>query len=179
MQMLHHLKSFPKRKEVKEFVVTVAIAALITGGFWLSLVMILQTSNPLAQVESGSMEPTLEIGDLVVVRGINSSQIKVGDIILFKSPSEPEKLIVHRVIKIHLINGELYFETKGDNNSVSDYKFWGWLVPARNVIGIVIYRIQYVGWIFLFLHSPIGYVLIIILIITIIYLEFAPGKSEK
>jgi signal peptidase len=178
MQLVHYIKSFLKRKEVKEFVVTVVIAALITGGLWFGLVMILQTSNPLAQVESGSMKPTLEVGDLVVVKGIDSSQIKVGDIILFKSPSEPEKLIVHRVVKIHLINGELYFETKGDNNPVSDYVFWGWLVPAKNVVGIVIYRIQYIGWVFLFLRSPLGYVVIIVLILTIIYFEFASGKTE-
>jgi len=64
------------------------------------------------EVITGSMSPTIEIGDMVVVE-IDKSQINVGDIIVFK---EQNSIITHRVTEIKDKN----IITKGDANNAKD-----------------------------------------------------------
>ena len=98
----------------------IILAILVTGtiGFMLGLRTVLRIDNPLMVVASESMVPTLNIGDIIVVRGeLNVSEIKAspipeGDIIVFREPGSPGNLIVHRATD-RATNG---FETKGDNN---------------------------------------------------------------
>ena len=63
--------------------------------------------------------------------------IKKGDILVY---NHENKIIVHRVIK--KINGEnISFKTKGDYNNAKD----SWIVKQDDVIGIVKFRIRWVG----------------------------------
>jgi len=118
-----------------------------------ALAFALQTSTPLHTPISGSMEPTLKIGDLLIIRGglkaedIHASP-KDGDIIIFHSPSDPNGIpIVHRAIEKIQKDGKWYFITKGDNNPYDDYRTFGWLVPEDYIIGKVIFVIPKVGYI--------------------------------
>lgn len=74
-------------------------------------------------VTSGSMSPTLMEGDIVTWTPANINDIKVGDVVVFRSyVSWPgEKIIVHRVSNITTNSkGEIFLETKGDNNEWPD-----------------------------------------------------------
>ena len=71
-------------------------------------------------VVSGSMEPTLYKGDIILLES-NPSSIEVGDIIVYHAAWLNSAPVVHRVIaKGKSSNGEDYYLTKGDNNPIQD-----------------------------------------------------------
>jgi len=134
-------------------VLLILLALLGSLALQWALALALQTSTPLHTPISGSMEPTLKIGDLLIIRGgLKAEDIhanpKDGDIIIFYSPNDPNGLpIVHRAIEKIQKDGKWYFVTKGDNNPYDDYKTFGWLVPEDYIIGKVIFVIPKVGYI--------------------------------
>lgn len=73
----------------------------------------------LAVIEGRSMEPLLRYGDLVLVISVPPNEIKVNDIVVYKS-CRYGNLIIHRVVDIVRKNGRYYFVTKGDNNLMPD-----------------------------------------------------------
>jgi signal peptidase I len=70
------------------------------------------------------MDPALVKGDILVWSPTKIKDIKIGDIVVFKSYIKwpNEKLIAHRVTNIHLdkLTGDLILETKGDANEWKD-----------------------------------------------------------
>ena len=108
-------------------------------------------------VLSGSMEPHLKVGGLAITRTVDKEDIKVGDTITFYSPLN-KKLTSHRVISITK-DPILLFQTKGDVNEDPD----PFLVPTRNVVGIVCYHIPYLGYVAQFIKSRLGFLLIVCL----------------
>lgn len=97
-------------------------------------------------IATGSMEPLIYPGDVVLVKSIDLNQLKVGDIIQYKSESI---YIFHRIIEILDDNGEIKYQTKGDNNSAVDPE----QVKGDAIRGKVAYIIPKVGWPTLFLRS--------------------------
>jgi len=69
-------------------------------------------------VVSGSMEPVMYRGDIVIVDQ-NPSSVQVGDIVIYKATWVPED-VIHRVKEIYKTSNGTYLITKGDNNSVPD-----------------------------------------------------------
>jgi len=135
----------------------------------------LHDDSPLMVVSSGSMIPTLNVGDIIIVRGVYPSTVTVGTIIIFHSPYDYSEPIVHRVIAIDNSGGQLFFHTKGDNNPVQD----GWSVPAANLMGVYVAKIPYVGLLSLELRGPVGWILIALLILLIIAVEYKESKESK
>ncbi|MDD4876828.1 MAG: signal peptidase I [Dehalococcoidales bacterium] len=109
-------------------------------------------------VLSGSMEPELSVGSLVITRFVEPETIVTGDIITFYSDSAEEKLITHRVVGVGQ-SSSLYFETKGDANEDTD----PFTVPVRNLVGKVIFQIDYIGYFTKFLKTPIGFLLTVVI----------------
>ena len=91
-------------------------------------------------IGSGSMEPTIHKGDVVVIERMNNNyaSLKEGDIIAVKNEGI---LIVHRLVKIIHIDNEYYFYTKGDANKDID----GYKITKNMVYGIVNKKIPYIG----------------------------------
>jgi signal peptidase len=150
---------------IKEAIYLAIIVVALYLFFSIGLKVILGSEVPIAVVESGSMKPTLNIGDVIIVKGINPKEIKVNDIIVYKRISGGKEIyIVHRVIEIFNDQGNLKFRTKGDNNLVPDY----WLVDEKDVVGIVIFKIPLIGYVSLAIQSnPAIYYLIIFVIIVL------------
>lgn len=125
-------------------------------------------------VMSGSMETTINIGDLVIVKKVNSSSIHTGDIIAFKNGNI---VISHRVKEVINDSGIYKFKTKGDNNNVAD----DFIVNSDAIEGIFVNKIPGLGSILLFLGKPIGLLMVILVIIIIsIALYFVKfGYSTK
>ncbi len=67
-----------------------------------------------------SMFPTLRPGDRGLIEKCNPKTLKKGDIVVFRLA---QKIIAHRLIKIHSIDKKIVFITKGDNNSFIDQTF--------------------------------------------------------
>ena len=68
-------------------------------------------------VLSGSMEPALHVGDVAVLRPVDSDRLKVGDVITYRSAGH---LTTHRIIRIEEGQSGLAFYTKGDANETAD-----------------------------------------------------------
>ena len=133
----------------------------------------LRTESPLMVVSSESMVPTLNVGDIILVRGIDAHEVTVGTIIIFRSPNNFDMPIVHRVIQIDNEGNAIFFRTKGDHNPGPD----GWRVPAENLMGMYVAKIPYVGLLSLQLRGPLGITLIVLLVALIIAIEYNESKG--
>ena len=105
-------------------------------------------------VLSGSMEPTIMTGDIVIIKECNVQDLKKEDIIAFRSGSS---VITHRIIDIKTENGQNFFVTKGDNNNTEDRN----LVSLSSVEGIYTGRIAKLGNFAMFLQTTLGAVIFI------------------
>ena len=108
-------------------------------------------------VVSGSMEPRLKVGSLVVVRPVEPETIVMGDTITFRLTGVDETVVTHRVIGIRH-SSPLYFETKGDANDSPD----PFTVPARNLVGKVCLRVPFLGYFTEFLKTPYGFMFAVV-----------------
>lgn len=73
-------------------------------------------AHQLNVVLSGSMEPVLYKGDIVVI-DYNPNSIEVGDIIVYKATWFENKSVIHRVIAKQASNEGISYVLKGDNNN--------------------------------------------------------------
>ena len=127
-------------------------------------------------VLSGSMETKINIGDLIIVKEVDSKNIKKGDIIAFKK----DKIVIsHRVVEVHSNDGVLSFITKGDNNDVID----NFLVNSYEIQGVFVNKIPGLGNVLLFLGKPMGLLLVILVIIIIsmgfYFIKFTPSENLR
>ncbi len=146
---------------------TIFIVAIVIGasyGSYLSLQLAMGTPTPLVVVTSESMSPNLHTGDLLIIQHREASDIKVGDIVVYTSDWHPESPVVHRVIEIINNSGTLEFITKGDANPVSDPGFR----TIEDIIGVVVFRIPYIGYVSLWLRNPIILITVIMLIAIVL-----------
>ena len=104
-------------------------------------------------VMSGSMEPELKVGSVVITRPLNNANVNVGDIITFRSPLNSE-LTTHRVISVEN-SPSLFFRTKGDANEDAD----PFIVGSQGVMGRVCFDIAYIGYVTQFIKSRLGLLL--------------------
>jgi len=161
--------SFLRRNELLKTALVLALVVLAEYAVFFGLKVAFQTEYlPFHPVSSESMVPTLNVGDLIIVRGVNPELATVGTIIVFHSPTNHEMLIVHRVVNINSQGGKLYFETKGDNNPTKD----PWPVPEGNLVGVVIGKVAYLGYVILALKEPLGMATIALLAVLVIIYEF-------
>lgn len=92
-----------------------------------------------------SMNPTIRAGDTVLCAKVENMELKVGDIILFKSPIKDGN-IAHRIVGIiesKKAKGKYFlFLTKGDNLPNQDQ----WAIPGETVLGVVVGVIYKTRW---------------------------------
>ncbi|MFZ5822979.1 MAG: signal peptidase I [Bacillota bacterium] len=112
-------------------------------------------------VISGSMEPTIHTGDVIIIRPVSRiEEIADGDIITFHAKEKREMLITHRVVGTLKVNGTpKAFYTKGDANESED------LTPVsfEQIVGRYEFRVPYFGYVSSFIRKPIGVALAVIL----------------
>lgn len=101
-------------------------------------------------ITSGSMEPVIPEGSIIYT--IKQQGYKIGEVITFVKDTTS---ISHRITNLVKVGSEIYYETKGDANSVADKD----LVSSRNVFGKIVSFVPVVGNIFLFYKNPLGLIL--------------------
>ena len=97
----------------------------------------------IAIIGSGSMTPTINVGDAIIIDKISEkeiSKLEVGDILVFKVD---KSIYTHRIVNIDVKNDEYYIKTKGDRkgNVVDD-----WIIRNKDIIGTVKFKISYIGY---------------------------------
>ena len=118
------------------------------------------------RVSSGSMEPELSVGDVILSHEVkNPQELKIGDIITFEGSGELSgKIITHEVIKAPYINddGVCMLQTKGTANKIPDAEIRG-----DSVISIMVCELAFLPIFYNFFLSPWGFIIFIALLIII------------
>jgi len=158
-------------------------------GFWFGSKATLRTEYPFLTVATPSMTPTLPVGTLIVVQGVPggseiNAQYDTGDIIVFRNPSDLEDLWVHRAVEKILHGDRWYIRTKGDYNPSPDIflpgpNTYGGFISETLVIGKVVTWMPWVGHIPLFIRTPGGMFVIVLLLLIIIFIEYIPISRKK
>lgn len=124
-------------------------------------------------VQSGSMEPTLRVGGLIISKP--ASNYQVGDMVTFREPNNPTDLTTHRIVDEKQEGGETIFVSKGDANEKPDSK----TISKIDILGKVLFSIPYLGYGVAAVKTPIGFMALIIIPATlIIYDEVRKIKDE-
>lgn len=122
-----------KRKNIIGITIMVVIMALVT------MLISCQFRFGILVIGSGSMKGALNIGDAVVFEQYESQLIQKGQVIIFEKNGLN---LVHRVMEIENVNGELRYYTKGDANKEMDVGY----VTSDKIVGVTRFRIMYIGY---------------------------------
>jgi signal peptidase I len=109
-------------------------------------------------VLSGSMEPAIDTGDVVVGRPIAAEQARSGDVITFREPGT-HRLVTHRLRRMHVVDGVARMVTKGDANNAPER----WRIPDRGRVSRVLYRLPKLGYARSLVGGPLGRLLLLAL----------------
>lgn len=108
-------------------------------------------------VLSGSMEPSISTGDVVVVDETTPEALGEGDVITYLR-GDAETPTTHRIVGVTEQDGERAFVTQGDNNDQPDQR----PVPASQVMGVVILTVPYIGYVIEFANTTVGFMTLIV-----------------
>ena len=121
-------------------------------------------------IKTNSMEPTIDINDVIITKKVQEEEIKVQDIITFIKDNE---VITHRITKIENEENIKKYTTKGDNNNIED----SFKITYDNIEGKHILTIPNLGVIVKVLENQI--IFLIILLIILICMFFRIQNQEK
>ncbi|MFN7148335.1 MAG: signal peptidase I [Microthrixaceae bacterium] len=105
-----------------------------------ALVLVLLGFRPLV-IRSGSMVPTYQVGDVVLVDQIRADELRAGDVASLEYYPEYGESLTHRVRSVRTVDGRVDVETRGDANDSSE----DWSVPADAMVGRVVASIPAIG----------------------------------
>ena len=119
---------------------------------------------------SGSMEPNINIGDLVVAKKIKG-ELQVGDVISYR---KGHSVITHRISqKTEDENGEKIYKTKGDNNNTEDSEE----IRKEDIEGKVIKVIPKIGNIMIILKNKVVATIVVIILSIYIYKNYKKNRK--
>ncbi|MCE4599699.1 MAG: signal peptidase I [Desulfurococcales archaeon] len=150
---------------MKTRVVRVYLLKLLIITFVVGLAYVVGSEVDVYYVPTGSMIPAIMPGDLVFARQVSDpSTIEVGSIVVARYnvvsiSGERYDLIIHRVIDIDRSKGLVYL--KGDNSPEIQ------VVPADNIVSVVVFGIPYIGYISLYLREYLVYIIALLIIYII------------
>lgn len=121
------------------------------------------------RVTTGSMAPTYDVDTLIIVRQIDPSMIKEGDVISFYSsdPALDGAVNTHRVVSVEKVGDGYRFVTKGDANNVVDQ----YDVDSRYLLGKVVASSLFVGKLVRLVSNPLIFVPVILIPLAIILIS--------
>ena len=169
------MKNSPLKKAlhyVSKMFSTALLIVLIIVGLFLVYYLIsakMVAKNPqyepkinLYTIVSGSMEPNIRVYDVIVDYKVNNpEELKIGDVITFRSTSTISKdlIVTHRIIDTKVVNGKVEYVTKGDWNSSADSD----TAKFDHIIGKVVLRFPQLGRVQFFLATRMGWFLVVLL----------------
>ena len=153
----------------------IAVVVFLAGITLLSTFNTRLTTN-LFVVQSGSMQPTISTGSLIIVKSVEN--YSVGNIVTFTSSGlkvKPQGLTTHRIVETREVKERKEYVTKGDANNAPDSA----TVKNEQVLGKVILAIPYLGYPISFTKTLPGLILFIVIPATIIvYQELINLKND-
>ncbi len=117
-------------------------------------------------VESGSMSPLFDEDDLLLIRNRKEGEeYDAGTIICFRAE---DGYVTHRIVEVTEDEGAPLYTTKGDANNANDTD----RITEDRILGTYITHFNGMGKAMLFIQTPMGMVVCVLLPIFIIYLLF-------
>lgn len=165
------IKNKKVTKKIFKYIILISLIIL----FIINLILSFEENTHICgiymfNIISESMEPTLEIDDVVIVKKCSTKDLKVGDIITFNHEG---RTISHRILKI-TNEEEIKITTKGDNNDVPDKDE----VTASEIYGKVLFKIRKIGKIVHYIQNVRGFINIAIFIL-IVYVLVSLREKQK
>ena len=168
---------FKKTVRIIKNVIFVIVMAVLISFMIITLTARINGGTPslfghaLYRVSSGSMEPFLHVGDIILSKSCDPMELKNGDIITYNGTSGQfaGKRVTHRVVEEPYYNdadGEYYLVTKGDDNPVKDTP-----IKTSQVTGIFVDKIEFLKWVYDIFVTPWGLLILIALIILAFFNE--------
>ena len=115
-------------------------------------------------IVSGSMKPTINIDDIIIVKECGMEELEINDIITFNVDNE---LITHRIINTEYIDNNLIYTTKGDNNEVTDIK----KITYNQIEGKYVGKIPKLGKLLNFIKNKYVFYSILCVLLVCVYEE--------
>lgn len=114
-----------------------------------------------------SMKPELEVGDIILVKEVESNEIKIGDTITYQGMSDElnGKIITHKVVNLIKENNKNIFYTQGVNTSTIDPA-----VYEDQIYGVVKYKFIVLSLIYKIITNTVGFILLIVLPLSYIFI---------
>jgi len=136
-------------------------------------------------VLSGSMEPSIHVGSVLLVRRVDPATVGAGDIVTYVTPEgrtdlSAPSVTTHRVVTVVKDGqeGGLAFSTQGDANEDLDAS----QVPAANVLGTAVFSVPYLGYFSKFASTRVGLLTLIVgpalLLIVTEVVSMVRGRSR-
>jgi len=141
------------------------MVAVVGLGLLLMLSLIPISGFKIKIVKSGSMEPAIMTGAIVVDHPEPS--YTVGDVITFGADTKVQIPTTHRIYAVNTDGGQTLFTTKGDANDAPDPV----QTPLAAVHGKVVYSVPYLGYMLAFARQPMGFALLVGLPAALIIFE--------
>lgn len=122
-------------------------------------------------VISGSMEPNIHVGSIVYTKPTDFKDLKVNDVIGYKLSADT--MVTHRIVSIDEKNKTVV--TKGDANEVEDSA----PVAQDSIVGKVVLSLPLLGYLSIYIKTPLGIAIICAIVAILILLNFLPEIFEK
>ena len=160
---------------VKSINITLTLLFIVAAAF-LVYVAVPYFGNKALIVRSGSMQPSIGVGDLVVVKGADRivtpapaliPKYKAGDVVAFSGEKDAKTITTHRVVNIDAKDGKVAYTTKGDANNAPD----AGSVSEGRILGKTTLKIPALGKIFALAKTKNGFLALVVLpaILVIIF----------
>ena len=125
------------------------------------------------EIVSRSMENTINKNDVIVVKDVPKTEIKLDDIIAFNNG---EEVITHRVIDIENIDGKTLYTTKGDNNRYPDKN----KITYEQIEGKYVFKINKFGYFLNILKNRyLLSILFVILVLCLVHIVIVKRRKKK
>ncbi len=124
---------------VTAWTIAVLMGVLIVG---LVIVPRLFGAEPFT-VLTGSMRPLMPPGTMIIVRPVEFTDLRVGDVITYQLESGQAAVVTHRIVSIDIGDDGPRLRTQGDANPSADIE----PVRAEQVRGEVWYWVPYIGYV--------------------------------
>jgi signal peptidase I len=129
-------------------------------------------------MQTDSMAPKLNRGDVVFVHPVQPERVRVGDVISFTAPMGSQRLVTHRVVEVVKTPNGPAFTTRGDNNPSPD----PWQVQYLEDGWMYAFTVPYAGQALLVAQGPYGNLLGLAIMLPvgmiILWPAFAPRSVD-
>ena len=166
------------------FIWNIVVKIITIAIIFISIIIVVQkvTNNQesflgfrIFRVQTGSMIPKYQIGDVILVKEVDTDKIQIGDDVTYegKTGAMNGMLLTHRVVDIEEVDGKRVFHTQGIANNLEDP-----VVSEEQINGVVQTKMYILSLICMLLNNKYIFYFCGILPLTI-YVAFKIFRSKK